>query len=85
MCAAELLIIPAQPPGLSAETHGLRGDTLNPAARAASARVPSATTTMADSRGVFRRVEAPASVAAEVFVEGAGAGNRNLVMVPGRL
>ena len=78
--AAELLIIPEQLPGPSAETHGLLADTLNPAARAASARAPSVTTTMEARKGAFRRVGAPASVAAEVFMEGAGAGNRSLVM-----
>src|SRR6266481_1139566 len=37
----------------------------NPAVRAASARAPSATTTMADRKGAFRHAEAPASAAAE--------------------
>lgn len=65
---AEHSIVPAQQPGLSAETRELPEDTLNPTARAASAQGHSATMTMADRKGVFRHEEAPAS-AAEVFTE----------------
>ena len=61
----EITTVPAQQPGLLKETITLLGDTLNPAVRAVSARAPSATTTMADRKGAFRRAEVPASAAAE--------------------
>src|SRR6266478_2116637 len=63
--AAELKTVPAQQPGLLKETITLLEDTLNPAVRAAFARAPSATTTMADRKGAFRHAEAPASAAEE--------------------
>jgi len=61
--AAGLKTVPARRPGLLKETITLLEDTLNTAVRAASARAPSATTTMADRQGAFHRAEAPASVA----------------------
>ena len=57
---AEFTIVPGPPPGLSAETPRLLEDMLNPAVRAASARAPSAATTMADRQGAFRPAEVPA-------------------------
>src|SRR6266481_5319045 len=63
--AAGLKTVPAQQPGLLKETITLLEDTLNPAVRAAFARAPSATTTMADRKGAFRHAEAPASAAEE--------------------
>jgi len=62
------------------ETTTLLEDTLNLAVRAASARVPSATTTMAGRKGVFRHAEVPASAAAEGRVAAvAGIDNRRFV------
>jgi len=52
-------------PAAMKETITLLEDTPNLAVRAASARVPSATTTMADRKGVFRHAEVPASAAEE--------------------
>jgi hypothetical protein len=49
------------------EIPGLLEDTLNLAGRAASARAPSAATTMADKTEAFRNAVAPASVTAEDF------------------
>jgi len=60
---AEFTTVPAQPTGLSAETPRRLEDTLNPAARAARARAPSAATTMADRPGAMPPAEAPAWVA----------------------
>jgi len=62
---AGLKTVPPQRPGLLKETTTLLEDTLNLAVRAASARVPSATTTMAGRKGVFRHAEVPASAAEE--------------------
>src|SRR6266478_1003167 len=62
--AAEITTAPAQRLRLSKETPRLEA-MQNPAVRAASARAPSATTTMADRKGAFRHAEAPASAAAE--------------------
>ena len=71
----------AGPPNPSTEIPGLLEDMLNPAVKAASAPVPSAATTMADRKGVFRHAEAPASVAAEGLTGAvAGVGNRSFVM-----
>ena len=90
--APEFTTVPAQRPGLSAETPRRLEDTLNPAVRAGSARAPSAATTMADRQGAFRHVEAPAWVAeqrapavAEQRVAAeeehvAGVANRSIVM-----
>src|SRR5260221_14734941 len=58
---AGLKTVPPQRSGLLKETIALLGDTLNLAVRAASARVPSATTTMAGREGVFRHAEGPCS------------------------
>jgi hypothetical protein len=63
--AAGLKTVQAQRPGLLKETITLLEATQNPAVRAASAPVPSATTTMADRKGAFRHAEAQASVAEE--------------------
>ena len=63
--AAEITTAPAQRLRLSTETPRLLEAMQNPAVRAASARAPSATTTMADRKGAFRHAEAPASAAAE--------------------
>src|SRR6266404_4224102 len=62
---AGLKTVPPQRPGLLKETTTLLEDTLNLAVRAASARVPSATTTMAGRKGVFRHAEVPALAAEE--------------------
>jgi len=51
---AGLKTVPPQRSGLLKETITLLGDTLNPGVRAVRARVPSATTTMAGRKGVFR-------------------------------
>jgi hypothetical protein len=64
-----LKTVPPQGPGLLKETTTRLEDTLNLAVRAASARVPSATTTMAGRKGVFRHAEMPASAAEEGRVE----------------
>ena len=58
---AGLKTVPPQRPGLLRETTALLEDTLNLAVRAASARVPSAVTTMAGRKGVFRHAEVPVS------------------------
>jgi hypothetical protein len=78
---AGLKTIPPQRPGLLNETTTLLEDTLNLAVRAASARVPSATTTMAGRKGVFRHAEVPASVAEQRVVAAVPRiGNRRIVM-----
>jgi len=99
--AAAVMCITARagPPGRSKEIPGLLVDTLNPAVRAASAPVPSATTAMADRKGAFRNAAAPASVQVEGLVaaeaaagaeglmgavEVEGIGNRQLPYVSGR-
>jgi hypothetical protein len=61
--AAGIPTVPAQRPGLSTETRMLLEDTVNPAARAAPARAPSAATNMAETPGAFRHAEARALVA----------------------
>ena len=81
---AECTTVPAQRTGLSTGTGGLREGMGNPAARAEPALAPSAATTMADRRGAFRHVEAPASVAAEdlavvAVVAAAGITNRKFL------
>ena len=63
--AAGLKTVPPQRPGHLKETITLLEDTPNLAVRAASGRVPSATTTMAGRKGVFRHAEVPASAAEE--------------------
>jgi hypothetical protein len=82
--AAEIPTVPAQRPGLLKETTKRLEDMLNPAVRAASARAPSATTTMVDRRGAFRHAEVPASAGEEerVVAVVAGIDNRNFVGVP---
>jgi len=60
------------------ETTTLLGDTLNLAVRAASDRVPSATTTMAGRKGLFRHAEVPA-LEEERVAAVAGIDNRSLV------
>src|ERR1700692_2486174 len=76
--------VPAQRPDLSTAIPRLLVATLNPTVRAASARAPSATTTMVDRKGAFRHAEAPASVAEEHMVAAVvapvGIGNRSFVM-----
>lgn len=62
---AGLKTVPPQRPGLLKETTTLLEDTLNLAVRAVSTRAPSATTTMAGRKGVFRHAEVPASAAEE--------------------
>lgn len=84
--AAESTTVPARRPGLSTETPRLLEDTPNPVVRAASARGPSAATTMADRQGAIRHAEAAASVvearvAAGADLAVAGVGNRSCVMV----
>ena len=64
--AARVSTAAACRPGPSTETAGLLEDTRNPAARAASAREPSAAMSAAERHGDFRRVAAPASAAADV-------------------
>jgi len=77
---AGLKTVPPQRPGHLKETTTLLEDTLNLAVRAASARVPSATTTMAGRKGVFRHAEVPASAAEEGRVAAvAGIDNRSFV------
>ena len=77
---AGLKTVPLQRPGHLKETTMLLEDTLNLAVRAASARVPSATTTMAGRKGVFRHAEVPASAAEEGRVAAvAGTNNRSFV------
>jgi len=77
---AGLKTVPPQRLGLLKQTITLLGDTLNLAVRAASARVPSATTTMAGRKGVFRHAEVPASAAEPRVAAVAGIGNRRIVM-----
>ena len=78
--APGLKIIRPQGPGHLKETITLLEDTLNLAVRAASARVPSATTTMAGRKGVFRHAEVPASEEEEERVAAvAGIDNRSFV------
>jgi hypothetical protein len=79
--AAEIPIVPAQRPGLLKETTKRLEDMLNPAVRAASARAPSAATTMAEKPGAIRHAEAPASAGEEERVVEAVAGidNRSFV------
>jgi len=92
--AAEFTTVPAQRPGHSTETGRRREDTLHPAARAASARAPSAASRRVDRRRAIRHAETPAWVeeqrvaaveeqravaVAEEHVA-AGAGNRSFVM-----
>jgi hypothetical protein len=62
--AARVSTVPARRPNPSTETPGLLEDSLNPEARAASAREPSAAPSMAETQGYFRHVEAPVSAAA---------------------
>ena len=57
----------AQQPDLSVEIPGLLEDMRRRAGRAESARAPSAATTMAERKEVFRHAERPASVVAEGF------------------
>ena len=77
---AGLKTVPPQRSGLLKETITLLGDTLNPGVRAVRARVPSATTTMAGRKGVFRHAEVPASAAEEGRVAAvAGIDNRSFV------
>src|SRR5882762_865317 len=78
---AGLKTVPPQPPGLLKETITLLEDALHLAVRAASARVPSATTTMARRKGVFRHAEVPASAEGRVAAV-AGIDNRSLVRIP---
>ena len=61
--AARPKTVPAQRRSLLKETITLLEDMLSLAVRAASARAPSATTTMAGRKGVFRHADAPAWVA----------------------
>src|ERR1700745_2586580 len=61
--AAGLKTVPPQRPGLLQETITLLEDTPNRAVKAASARVPSATTTMAARKEGFPHPEGPASAA----------------------
>src|SRR5277367_1580940 len=71
--ARELSTGPGEWPGLSRGIGRRLADTQRRAVRAASARGPSAATTMVDRPGAIPRAEAPASVAAEGFTEVAGA------------
>src|SRR6266404_3523713 len=72
--------VPAQRPALLKETTKQVEDTLNPGVRAVRARVPSATTTMAGRKGVFRHAEVPASAEEEGRVAAvAGIDNRSFV------
>src|SRR5216683_409078 len=77
--AAGLKTIPPQRSGHLKETITLLEDTLNLAVRAASARVPSATTTMVGRKGVFRHAEVPASEEEERVAAVAGIDNRSFV------
>jgi len=77
--AAGLKTVPPQRPGLLKETITLLGDTLNLAVRAVSTRAPSATTTMAGRKGVFRHAEVPASEEEEHVAAVAGIDNRSFV------
>lgn len=90
---AALATAPVHRPGLSTEIPGLLEDTLNPAARAVSARAHSATTGMGNRRGVSRHAAGPALaperavvVAVDVAAEEAdmaagavGTGNRSVI------
>jgi hypothetical protein len=77
--AAEIPTVPAQRPGLLKETTRLLEGSVSPAVRAASARAPSAGTTMADRQGAFRHAEAPASAAEQRVAAVAGIDNRTFV------
>jgi hypothetical protein len=78
--AAGLKTIPPERPGHLKETITLLEDTLNLAVRAVSTRAPSATTTMAGRKGVFRHAEVPASEEEEERVAAvAGIDNRSFV------
>jgi len=76
---AGLKTIPPQRPGHLKETITLLEDTLNLAVRAVSTRAPSATTTMAGRKGVFRHAEVPASEEEERVAAVAGIDNRSFV------
>ena len=76
---AGLKTVPPQRPGLLKETTTLLEDTLNLAVRAVSSRAPSATTTMAGRKGVFRHAEAPASEEEGRVAAVAGIDNRGFV------
>jgi|SRR6266850_5576649 len=72
--------VPAQRPALLKETTKQVEDTPSPGVRAVRARVPSATTTMAGRKGVFRHAEMPTSAAEEGRVAAvAGIDNRSFV------
>ena len=72
--------VPAQRPALLKEATKQVEDTLNHAVRAVRARAPSATTTMAGTKGVFRHAEVPASAEEEGRVAAvAGIDNRSFV------
>jgi hypothetical protein len=72
--------VPAQRPALLKETTKQVEDTLNLAVKAVSTRAPSATTTMAGRKGVFRHAEVPASEEEEECVAAlAGIDNRSFV------
>jgi len=72
--------VPAQRPALLKETTKQGEDTLNPGVRAVRARAPSATTTMAGRKGVFRHTEVPASAEQEGRVAAVeGIDNRSFV------
>ena len=77
--APGLKIIRPQGPGHLKETITLLEVTLNLAVRAVSTRVPSATTTMAGRKGVFRHAEVPASEEEEHVAAVAGIDNRSFV------
>src|SRR5260370_19324793 len=74
--AAEIPTVPAQRRGPSTATPRLLEGSVNPAVRAACAQAPSAATTMADEKGAFRHVEAPALAAVVV----SRIGKRRIVM-----
>src|SRR6266403_3654464 len=72
--------VPEQRPGPLKETTKQVEDTLNLGVRAVRARGPSATTSMAGRKGVFRHAEVPASAAEEGRVAAvAGIDNRSFV------
>jgi len=77
---AGLKTVPPQRPGHLKETTTLLEDTLNLAVRAASARVPSAATTTAETQEAIHRAEVPASVAEQRVVAVSHIGNRRIVM-----
>src|ERR1700688_1337697 len=77
---AGLKTVPPQRPGLLKETTTLLEGMLTLAVRAVSTRAPSATTTMAGRKGVFRHAEVPASAAEEGRVAAvAGTDDRRFV------